>query len=342
MRMNRISTQFITSPQNDVIRLLHTAHLIQNHFYHINQFVVIPELNSDQLSPQIIIFPHYNYARIPRFWRKVKNLKPEHPLVDQVSSTLIDDVSQLLAPQPQIRSELIESQWNQVAQEIFKFLYLLTPDNFKHLKKIMVRPSNIGSICSYNEINTDNQTLEIYLRQDANIFSLVEAIVSALTYNTLLDSYAANWSELEIVSDWLVGSTHLNQILSSVTNESFKPTISYLRSPNHVKLHQQSANYLAELGFKHNQPLLYLQNNRIFHQNKPLRELTMRDEQMLKTLITKGQICHDELADILFNSPEDFSLYAINKAMQRLRDRLEFNGISGSIIKTVRGEGYSL
>ncbi|EKD62494.1 MAG: hypothetical protein ACD_52C00144G0002 [uncultured bacterium] len=51
----------------------------------------------------------------------------------------------------------------------------------------------------------------------------------------------------------------------------------------------------------------------------------------------------DEVANILFKDDENaFSLQAIAKAIQRLRDKLEENGVSGSFIQTRRGQGYIL
>ena len=50
----------------------------------------------------------------------------------------------------------------------------------------------------------------------------------------------------------------------------------------------------------------------------------------------------DKLSDIIFNEGEEFSLWAIAKVVQRLRDKLEQNGVSGSFIQTLRGQGYAL
>lgn len=47
----------------------------------------------------------------------------------------------------------------------------------------------------------------------------------------------------------------------------------------------------------------------------------------------------DELADLLFANDEEFSLAAIAKTIQRLRDKLEQNGVSASFIQTLRGQG---
>ena len=65
---------------------------------------------------------------------------------------------------------------------------------------------------------------------------------------------------------------------------------------------------------------------------------------MMYTLIKNKNsiVTFDQIADILFDTYEKYSLFAISKAMQRLRDKIEQNEISGSFIQTVRGRGYLL
>jgi DNA-binding response OmpR family regulator len=53
-------------------------------------------------------------------------------------------------------------------------------------------------------------------------------------------------------------------------------------------------------------------------------------------------VSFDAIADNFSDSDENFSLYAISKTIQRLRNKLETNGISGSYIQTLRGQGYLL
>ena len=74
-------------------------------------------------------------------------------------------------------------------------------------------------------------------------------------------------------------------------------------------------------------------------------DLTAREKDLLALMIKKGSSLTtvDEVAEILFKENEDaFSLQAIAKQIQRLRDKLEANGVSGSFIQTKRGQGYLL
>lgn len=53
-------------------------------------------------------------------------------------------------------------------------------------------------------------------------------------------------------------------------------------------------------------------------------------------------VSFDQISDIIFVNEEKFSLFALAKFIQRLREKLEMNGISGSFIQTLRGKGYLL
>jgi DNA-binding response OmpR family regulator len=77
----------------------------------------------------------------------------------------------------------------------------------------------------------------------------------------------------------------------------------------------------------------------------PTDNFSPREKAILNLLLSKSGVLvtTDEIGDILFSKqPESYSLYAISKFIQRLRDKLEQNGLSGSFIQTKRGEGYLL
>jgi len=78
---------------------------------------------------------------------------------------------------------------------------------------------------------------------------------------------------------------------------------------------------------------------------KQIENLAPRDKEILRLLVSKSPniVTVDEIADILFAANQNaFSLFAIAKFIQRLRDKLEENGVSGSFIQTERGKGYLL
>ena len=75
---------------------------------------------------------------------------------------------------------------------------------------------------------------------------------------------------------------------------------------------------------------------------KTAKYLSQREREILTLLIRKsGEVAsYDEIAEIIFASEEAYSLYTISKTMQRLRDKLEINGVSSNCLQTQRGKGY--
>jgi DNA-binding response OmpR family regulator len=63
-------------------------------------------------------------------------------------------------------------------------------------------------------------------------------------------------------------------------------------------------------------------------------------KQMIKK--TGDIVTYDELADIIWGEGEFKTFWAINKMMQRLRNRLGTMGIENKRIEAVRGQGYLL
>jgi len=77
---------------------------------------------------------------------------------------------------------------------------------------------------------------------------------------------------------------------------------------------------------------------------KPIKNLSAKEKIVLRLLIQKSGkvVTFDELGEAIFSKESDFSLYAITKTIERLRNKLEQNKISGSYIQTLRGYGYIL
>jgi DNA-binding response OmpR family regulator len=72
--------------------------------------------------------------------------------------------------------------------------------------------------------------------------------------------------------------------------------------------------------------------------------LNPKEKKVMYELIKNSNniVKFDIIADILFEDSNSFSLFAQAKVIQRLREKLEKNGVSGSFIQTIRGKGYLL
>ena len=211
------------------------------------------------------------------------------------------------------------------------------------IKKITIFPTSFGTSSSFNFI-TKKGEIYLYLREDQGIGTITEAIISSLTRADVYKNLNAVWQESELLVDWLVTETALSDVIKKYDKTPFMPTLRGIRIKELAKLMEESDNFYKKLGLPINQKVFGI-NGKIPEINKKAVEgLSIRERELLKLLIIKaGSVTSfDEIGDTVFTSEDNFSLYAISKSIERLRNKLEANGISGSYIQTLRGKGYLL
>ena len=128
------------------------------------------------------------------------------------------------------------------------------------------------------------------------------------------------------------------------SNKNYIPTLKGIRIKEQARLIQESEEFYKKLGIpSFEKPFGY---NGLIPElfGKPIENLTNTEKKVLLNLTKNSNTVTqvDDLGNIIFDTEENFSLYAIAKTIQRLRDKLEENGISGSYIQTLRGKGYVL
>ena len=187
--------------------------------------------------------------------------------------------------------------------------------------------------------------IEMYLRDDQDIWAITEAILTAITRREVYDNLSGLWSESELLVDWLLTRSALTPVLknSNLSQLSFQPS-NTLRMKQSANLMKISEDYYRQLGVPVLDKVFGINDDAPTISGKTVENLTPREIQILKLLIENNNnvVEIDKLSDIIFNEGEEFSLWAIAKVVQRLRDKLEQNGVSGSFIQTLRGQGYAL
>lgn len=333
-------TKWHFSPETEAKRLLHAASQIANHFYQIKGFLVLPEIPTKAPKSQIVIFPDLPYQTIHRFWDRAKAIDVSNlPL--NVPEKLLKQTTALLNP-TNPKYQTLKNNWTKAELQFLSHLQNLIPEA-KAVKKIILHPTTIGTICSFSLFDPKkDDTIHAYIRTDTNIYKIAEAILSALT-RPQINAFNGTWSESEILVDWLLSHSTLATTLKKHTSAAYTPTISSTRNKQQNGFYQQSNAYLKKLGIAPpQQPLLKLKGNQFHFKDHPLKKLTSKDKKVLQAFLQKQTLTTDDLATLLFKSTDDFSLYAISKYIERLRKKLEFNGLPGSHIQTIRGKGYKL
>lgn len=232
----------------------------------------------------------------------------------------------------------LEEDWNSKSAEYLKYIKAEFPE-FK-LEMIRIQMKIVGTIASYMLPNYNDWTKKyreegkIYLnpRYDASAEDLFEVLVVALTHFYEFDSAELQNNDLtlwnqkqdraaEIVHKYLPHHRTFNEILDTQTvGQCALETTEYLEElglsvPKYIDEHIEEA-------------------------------ISGKEAELLEVLKTsEGKVVEfDQIYDIVWpdKCAEDYSLYAINKLAQRLRETLKENGINTELIHTQRGLGYYL
>ena len=272
------------------------------------------------------------------------------PLIENKSTKekeVIEQIKSLLAnynlPKPDFDS--VKRNWDKASPKIFSEIEKIMPDKKHVLKKVTIFPTILGTTCSFNWTPNKDRSMFIYICEDQDVYAITEAILTALTRKDVYNNLNGTWAESELLVDWLLTKSSLSQILKKfVPNSNFVPTLKGTLVKQHAKLLKRSEEFYRKLGLPADQTVFEIKGPELTIHDQPIRNLTPTEKIILKFLIEKANnvASFDELGDVLFKTDDNFSLYAISKQIERLRNKLEENGISGSYIQTLRGQGYLL
>lgn len=332
------------SIKSEAERLIHCAHQIIVGFYKTNNFIVLP-YNPGVKNTHIVTFPDISYTKIHRFWKSVKKVNV-HTLPLRCDPKLVSDVSEVLKSfnLPELQFKKVKELWQKAEKDIIHEIYKVLPEKNNTIKRITIYPTLFGTSSSFNWIEKNGEII-MYLREDQGIHTLTESIVTALTRKDVYDKLGGLWEESEIITDYLITETSIAKVLQKYeSNNKYTPTLKGVRIKEQAKLIQQSNEFYKKLSIpSFDKPFSY---NGLVPEilGKPVENLTLAEKNLLLNLIKNSNSLTtiDTIGNAIFKTEDNFSLYAIAKTIQRLRDKLETNGISGSYIQTLRGKGYVL
>ncbi len=346
--MNRaIKTTWEYSSQTEVLRILNIAHAISNGFIKLKNWLLIPYGSKYSKLLNAITFPDLPYHTIPRFWEKALNQVSTDKLPIEADPELIKAVSTLLEkhPLPKPNIEKLQSLWERVDNEVFEALATIIPGFYNKVEDIVIEPTVSGAWASFDVAKKFPTTVRIYLREDAPLSVLVWSIISDLTRNEVYTDLEGSWEESQILADWLVKKSTISSLLAKYElQEQLTISLKHLRSKQDKKAIHESQEFCKRLGLSTNTDIFAVIDDRVTANGNKLEILTFKEKSIMRLLIdSKNKLVDfDEIGSYIFDHEDDFSLWAIAKFIQRLRDKLEKNGISGSFIQTVRGQGYIL
>lgn len=334
------------SLETEAKRLLHCAHQMTVGFYRVNNFKVLP-FPIEKKNALAVSFPDLNYISIPRFWENVRKININNFPIQAKSDLVIQTIDLLKKanlPAPQFQNT--EILWGKACKEILNTIYQIIPSKKGLVKEIIIYPTSFGTSSSFNVFKREsNDKIIIYLREDQGIATIAEAILTSLIRADIYEKLDGVWQESEIITDWLISESYLNKVLAKYERKSsFIPTIKGIRTKQQARLEQKSENFYRKLGLPAEKGIFSLNGLIPEIDKKPVSNFTETEKIALMLLVQKANklVTFDDLADIFCKNKDGFSLWAISKGIQRLRDKLEVNGVSGSYIQTMRGQGYLL
>jgi len=325
------------SKRTEAERILQAAYHIQNQFYLKKGFLVLPY--NIPKNPAVIFFPKLNYQKIPQFWQEAKNAKKnavlkKRPIIDHIVNILLEenlDYSQL------------KKDWQKKEKIFWQYVIANFPSYFKNVQILEIRPTLYGSIATaYSSWFKDNTKIIIYIREDADVSHIPEALfIDRLRVYKRASDEDYSWEYGEAIIDFLLTETKLAAIFPN-----YKETLTSLRNFQEGKFIKESKEYLRSLGVYLGR-IFEIKNNQIFIKGKPNKIiLSSTQEKILHLLIKNRQkiVSFDEIADVIWGekSYDKFSEYAITKTIQRLREKVSLMGVFPQIIQTVRKRGYVL
>lgn len=339
-----MKTTWEYSIESEANRLIQCAYQIIIGFYKTNNFIVLP-YNPNISSVNIVTFPFLHYIKIPRFWEQAKksNVKDLPVKIDKnLLNATINLLEKELTKKPDY--ENTKKLWAKAEKSVLEAIYKVLPSKINKITKITIYPTLFGTGCSFNWINRKGEII-IYLREGQGIHTIAEAIITSLTRVDIYEKLEGLWQESEIITDYLVTETSISKVLQKYEKtENYIPTLKGVRIKEQAKLLAESEEFYKKLGIpSFTKPFGY---NGLIPElfGKPVANLTETEKKVLLSLIRNSNTVTevDDIGSVMFKSEDNFSLYAISKTIQRLRNKLEENGISGSYIQTLRGKGYVL
>lgn len=331
MAMTFPKIQFTYSKRTEALRILHIAHMVKNYFYMKKGFPVLPY--RAETDTGTIYFPELKIYKNKDFWAKC-NIR-EDELGDE---KLIKEISNEI-PDVKVDFSQKEKQFNEIFPKVYKEITAFVPNFFEEIDEIVIMPTNFGSVSSlYFSEYEGKKMLKLYWRVDAKLGSIFAMLFYSLIDRGKYKDFFT-WEERSAIKDFFMTRSVMARYFPN-----YHTTLEPTKTGRNKKHLQESKEYLEKLGFRTEQ-VFHIIGNKIVCRDKSL-ELTKNELKLMKLMVERNKevVTWDDIGDVLWGEDvaEKFSLEAMTKLVQRLRNKIEEAGVFPSIIETVRGMGYRL
>lgn len=330
------------SIDHEVDRILTSAGEVTSGFFRLQGFLPLPWKKDVRYISNGVYLPEIKYQNIKNFWIQCGRLdNTKFPLVapQELINQTRSQMLQIGLKSPPT-STLIE-ETNKIIPQVISFLFKFVPSAPK-VNSIVIHPSYFGTCGSFSLINEAGEVV-LFPRIDQGIKTIVECLLTSILRENSINELKADWSETEFLIDWLIHSSSLSQILP--TDNVWSGTLNQTRSTVCTDLQEESTRFLSSIGAPSPTTQTFSIKDKVVHfAKKPLATLTARELNLMSKLIelSPSPLNNDQIGDLIFAKEDKFSLSAISKTIERLRTKLEVQGISPHYLATASGIGYYL
>lgn len=338
-----MKTTFHYQPEEEKERLLSCLHYALNGLYQQNGFFILPYRLAKE--PKTVYLPRLPDFPLHLLAKDILNINPGDPLFapKPKNQKLLDALSKInFQPEPidLKNTSRVEKNWL-IYQNLFEEnLFDLLPSFRTNSLNAEITWTRYGTLVSFRFALSQKRSLllKATLRDDMGINQIAEGLLSSLLEKDFLKNNYS-WLQREAITDFLLQKTRFVRFFSHP-----QATLQDQKHFSHLNQHyQNSAAYLKELGLSP-KPLLKAQNGKILIDNHlPKINFSKNESLILEKLLN----CPDEtvdyyqLGDVLWpNNPDKFSLWALSRAIFKIKNKIRLNGLSPDHIKNARGEGY--
>lgn len=334
----------------DVYRYYYTASKISQGLYGNKFFYVLPSLDglTKRIASNSVHFPKLDFIE-KHDWDVLKKTDVSINLSILKTFDNYNKVRNYFNENFQVSQEQIviaEKNWKEV-QHTFENTCKSLITHFPEYDNVNIFITRIGTVSSYNIYKN---RLIIYYRLGSDISNIAEVIIAAniVRFNRSFSlpvrlhyGHGIDWIITESIVDFLMLHSKLKTLFPT-----FIPTLEGTNFSEHPEIAKRSIKYLRELGYGP-QDSLIIDNDVVKNQDgQIIKGLNNQEFKILKLLIdNKNSVCtYEAMAKELWQEDylEKFSMYALNKIIFQIRQKLKMNKAHNANIKTKRNSGYVL
>ncbi|MBM3209244.1 helix-turn-helix domain-containing protein [Candidatus Shapirobacteria bacterium] len=337
--MGQAKTKWARSQETETERMIGVLAGIYQRFYLVNNFLVLPRLLPGSVGSVYLPKPGVSFTRKEIEQLKRVDIKKFPPLT--VAEPIRKKIAESLPSDSEGKeSAKLREAWQKVEKSFWEKVFLLFPILAKSTINLEIRPTKFGTCSSFN-LPKISKRIEIfvYIREDMEVGNIAEAILSALFKKDCFEQ-KFDWGQTEAVVDFILKRTALAGVFPA-----YRPTIGTIKDKQNGKLIAESLAYQKELGTEIGH-IFEEEGGEVLISKQTVATLSPLEKRVLTLLIRKkNSICRfDEIAAAMWQdmADEKFSFWAIAKVIWRLRRKLEGLGVTGTVIKAWRKEGYLL